>query len=298
MIGARERFRSILARNTCTPAAPIFDPLSARIADVLGWEVCKLSGSVGKFANLAVPDGLPLANMSDLADVCLRINRVANACLIADADEGGGNALTVMRTVRDLEAAGVCAIEIEDNLVPSRFPEPSGNLQKVASRHSEMISTQEQVGKLRAAVAARRDPETMIVARTSALDELPLHEALERIRAYSDAGVEALMLPNVPNGRADIEAVNKVTRLPLFVLRLPPDAVADAAFLASNRILIRYLGQSPYAMAVKAIYDSLSHLKGGGAPDDMKARQASPELLRAVDRTDEFKKWQQEFLRD
>lgn len=298
MFRARERFRSILAKGTCTPAAPIFDPLSARIADLLGWEACKLSGSVGKFANLAVPDGLPLANMSDLADVCWRIDRVANVCLIADADEGGGNALTIMRTVRDLEAAGVCAIEIEDNRVPSRFPEPSGILQRVPSRHSEMISKEEQVGKLAAAVAARRDPGTMIVARTSALDEFPLQEALERIRAYSATGVEALMLPNVPNGLADLEAVSKVTHLPLFVLRLPPDAVADPAFLASNKVLIRYLGQAPYAMAVKAIYDSLKHLKEGGAPDDLKARQASAELLRVVDRTDEFKKWQQEFLRD
>lgn len=298
MIRARERFRSILAKGTCTPAAPIFDPLSARIADLLGWEVCKLSGSVGKFANLAVPDGLPLANMSDLADVCARINRAANVCLIADADDGGGNALTIMRTVRDLEAAGVCAIEIEDNRVPSRFPEPEGNPQKQPSRHSEMISAEEQVGKLKAAIAARRDPGTMIVARTSALDELPLQDALERVRAYSDSGAEALMLPNLPNGRADIEAISKVARLPLFVLRLPADAVADPAFLAANKVRIRYLGQSPYAMAVKAIYDSLKHLKQGGAPDDLKARQASGELLRMVDRTDEFKQWQQWFLRD
>ena len=90
MVRARERFRTMLSTGACTPAAPIFDPLSARIADMLGWEVCKLSGSVGKFANLAVPDGLPLANMSDLADVCARISRVADVCLIADADDGGG----------------------------------------------------------------------------------------------------------------------------------------------------------------------------------------------------------------
>ena len=60
MSKARERFRHILARPACTPAAPVFDPLSARIADMLGWEVCKLSGSVGKFANLAVPDGVQI----------------------------------------------------------------------------------------------------------------------------------------------------------------------------------------------------------------------------------------------
>ena len=80
-----------------------------------------------------------------------------------------------------------------------------------------VAASAEQVGKLRAAVAARRDPATMIVARTSALDEEPLPEALERIRAYSETGADALMFPNVPRGRADTEAVSKVTRLPLFV---------------------------------------------------------------------------------
>jgi len=291
---ARERFRQLLARGTCMPAAPVFDALSARIAELQGWEVCKLSGSVAKFASLAVPDGLPLANMSDLADVCQRIHRAADVCLIVDADEAGGNALTVKRTVVDLEATGVCAIEIEDNLVPSRFPQPG----KVARRHEEMIPLAEQVGKLRAAVAARRDPATMIVARTSALDEEPLPKALERIRAYSETGAEALMFPNVPHGRADIEAVSKVTRLPLFVLRLPADAAADAAWLKQHNILIRYVGQAPYAMAVKAIYDGFAHLKEGGAPEALKDRLASPDILCAVDRTEEFKAWQQDYLKD
>ena len=294
MAPARERFRSILARRACVPAAPVFDPLSARIAEVQGWEVCKLSGSVAKFASLAVPDGIPLANMSDLADICQRISRAADVCLIVDADEGGGNALTVRRTVGDLEAAGVCAIEIEDNLIPARFPEPG----QTVRRHAEMIPLAEQVGKLRAAVAARRDPATMIVARTSALDEEPLSEALERIRAYSETGAEALMFPNVPRGRADIEAVSKITRLPLFVLRLPREAEADAAWLTRHNVLIRYVGQAPYAMAVKAIYDGFAHLKEGGAPDALKDRLASPEILRAVDRTEEFRKWQRDYLKD
>lgn len=129
----------------------------------------------------------------------------------------------------------------------------------------------------------------MIVARTSALD---------RIRAYSGTGVEALMFPNLPNGRASIEAISKATRLPLFLLRMPADAVADSAFLAANRVLIRYVEQSQYAMAVKALHDGLKHLKDGGEPTELKPRQASAELLRTVDRTEEFRKWQREYLKD
>lgn len=291
MSKARERLREVLSRPVCTPAAPIFDPLSARIADLLGWEVCKLSGSVGKFANLAVPDGVPLSNMSDLVDVCWRINRVADVPLIADADEGGGNALNVMRTVRELEAAGVAAIEIEDNLVPRRFG--AG-----ASRHSLMVSKEEQVGKLRAAVAARRDPTTVIVARTSALSELPLEEAQDRIRAYSQTGAEAIMLPGLRQGRADVQAAHQATHLPLCVLGLPPDAVQDQAFLVAQGVRIRFLGQPTYGMAVKAIYDSLKHLKDGEAPEELRDRQASAELLRAVDRTQELMEWEQRYVKE
>ena len=117
---ARENFRRVIAQDTCTLSANIFDPLSARIANMLGYEICVLSGSVGKVANLGVPDGV-LTNMSDVVDHCRRITRIADVSLMVDAEDGFGNAVNVVRTVRELEAAGVSAIEIEDNFVPKRF---------------------------------------------------------------------------------------------------------------------------------------------------------------------------------
>ena len=290
MATARERFRQILARPECTRAAPVFDPLSARIADMLGWEVCKLSGSVGKFANLAVPDGVPLANISDLVDLCWRINRVSDMCLIADADEGGGNAMNVYRTVRELEATGVVAIELEDNRVPSRFGEAE-------SRHALMVPLDEHVDKLKAAVEARRDPATVIVARTLALAQLPLDQALERIHAYSETGAEAIMLPRLPRGRADIEALHRTTSLPLFVLGAPPDDDSAPGFLAAHGVRIFFLGLSIYAMTVKTLHDGLKHLKDGGSPAALKDRSAAQELIEAVNRTDEFKRWQERFMK-
>ena len=120
MSRAREQFRSVISRPTCTLAANIFDPLSARIAHMLEYEVCVLSGSVGKVANLAVPDGV-LANMSDVVDHCRRITRIADVSLMVDAEDGFGNAVNAARTVREMEAAGVSAIEIEDNFVPKHI---------------------------------------------------------------------------------------------------------------------------------------------------------------------------------
>jgi carboxyvinyl-carboxyphosphonate phosphorylmutase len=284
MSQARERFRSVLSRPECTLAANIFDPLSARIAYMLGYEVCVLSGSVGKVANLGVPD-IVLSTMADVVDHCRRITRIADVSLMVDAEDGFGNAVNVRRTVKEMEAAGVSAIEIEDNVVPRRFNVANPGL----------VSTEEQVGKLRAAVAARTDPTTVIVARTSALAQCPLEESLDRIRAYSETGAEALMLVGLRGGRDDIRAVHQVTSLPLCVLSPPPDARNDSRFLATNGVRVLMLGNPTFAIAVKAIHDGLKHLKDGGTLEDLRDVQASPELLRAVNQTEEFIQWQREY---
>ena len=285
MSGTRERFRQVISRDTCTLAANIFDPLSARIAHMLEYEVCVLSGSVGKVANLAVPD-IVLSNMSDVVDHCRRITRIAEVSLMVDAEDGFGNAVNVVRTVREMEAVGVSAIEIEDNFVPKRFNVANPGL----------VSKEEQVGKLQAAAAARTDPTTVIVARSAALGECPLEEALERIAAYSETGAEAVMLTGVKE-REQLAAVHQVTPLPLCVLSPPVEVRNDAAFLAANGVRILMLGNPTFAVAVKAIYDSLKYLKEGGALEDLREWQAPPDLLRLVNRTDEFLQLQEEYLR-
>jgi carboxyvinyl-carboxyphosphonate phosphorylmutase len=284
MSSARERFREVLSRETCTLAANIFDPLSARIAHLLEYEVCVLSGSVGKVANLGVPD-IVLSNMSDVVDHCRRITRMADVSLMVDAEDGFGNAVNVSRTVREMEAAGVSAIEIEDNVVPKHFNVANPGL----------VSTREQVGKLKAAVAARTDPTTVIVARSAALGECSLEEAQERINAYSATGAEAVMLTGCRGGE-QLQAIHQVTTLPLCVLSPPADVRNDPNFLATNGVRILMLGNPTFAVAVRAIHDTLKHLKEGYALEDLVERQASPDLLRAVNRTDEFITLQEQYL--
>jgi oxaloacetate decarboxylase len=285
MSRARERFRQVLSRPTCTVAANIFDPLSARIAYMLDYEICFLSGSVGKVANLGVPD-IVLYNLSDAVDHCRRITRMADVSLMVDGEDGFGNAVNVIRTVKELEAAGVSAIEIEDNIAPERFNAHDPGL------HSK----EEQVGKLEAAVAARTDPTTVIVARTAALTYGSLDEALERMRAYAQTGVEAIRLVGLRT-RAQLEAVHQATSLPLTVLSPPPDLLHDRAFLAAHGVRVLMLGNPAFAVAVKALYECFKHLKAGGAVEDLADQQASADLLRAVNRTEEFLHWQQRYLR-
>jgi carboxyvinyl-carboxyphosphonate phosphorylmutase len=282
---ARERFRTVLSRPDCTLAANIFDPLSARIAHMLDYEVCFLSGSVHKVANLAMPDTV-LVNMSDLVDVCRRITRIADVSLMHDGEDGFGNAVNVVRSVKELEAAGVAAIEIEDAIPPTQFNQKSLGL----------FSQAEQMGKLEAAVAARTDPMTVIVARTTALAEFPLEEALERIKAYSQTGVEAIRLAGLKT-REQLEAVHQATSLPLTVLSPPDNMMDDMDFLAANGVSIVMAGNPALGMAIQAIYDSFKHLKDGGSVADLAPREANAELIRQVNRTDEFIQLQEQYLR-
>jgi len=282
----REKFRQVLARDTCTLAANIFDPLSARIAHMLEYEVCVLSGSVGKVANLGVPD-IVLTNMSDVVDHCRRITRIADVSLMVDAEDGFGNAVNVMRTVRELEAVGVAGIEIEDNFVPKKF-----NIQNPG-----LITKEEQVGKLKAAVAARVDPTTVIVARSAAFGLVPLDEALDRLSDYSQTGADAVMLTGVQS-KEQIKAAHGATTLPITILNPPIEARNDSAFLAANGVRLLMLGNPTFAVAVKAIYDSYQHLQDGGAMEDLADRQAPSELLRAVNRTNEFIQLQDEYVQD
>ena len=116
------------------------------------------------------------------------------------------------------------------------------------------------------------------------------------MRAYAQTGVEAIRLVGL-RARSQLEAVHQETSLPLTVLSPPPDLLHDRAFLAAHGVRVLMLGNPAFAMAVKAIYDGFKHVKDGGAVEDLADQQASADLLRAVNWTDEFLHWQQRYVR-
>ena len=269
---SRIRLRQLLTGDyTCTWVAPIFDTISARIAESMGWEVCKLSSSTLKAVNFGLPDQVKnVTNTGDFADVVRRIRRVAPSISLAiDIDDAGGTRLAVWRTVRELEAAGITSLEIEDRVYGERLESMSN------SENTVFHSVEEQVALYKTALDAREDPNTVIIARTASYADLqnpsplPRDAALERIRAYAATGVDGFYLPGEPQHiRADIEAVHSVTDLPLLVLRMPADVYKDEAFLRRNNVRLRYLGQPVLHMATRAIYDSLKSLQDGGTGTD------------------------------
>src|SRR5258708_5696574 len=154
----RTRFRAILAGERCIHPGSVFDPLSARIAEDLGFEIGMFAGSVASLAVLGAPD-LIVLTLTEFAAQAYRINRAGNLPLLVDADHGYGNALNVKRTVEELETAGVAALTIEDTVLPRPFGD--GKL--------TLTSIEEGAGKMRAALSGRQDPALVIAGRTGAL---------------------------------------------------------------------------------------------------------------------------------
>ena len=152
----RERFRAVLAGNQCVYPASVFDPISARIAEDLGFEVGMLAGSIASGTVLGAPD-LVVLTLTEFAQQIHRICRAGNLSLMVDADHGYGNALSVMRTVEELETAGVACLTIEDTVLPTSFGNADG---------AQLISLEEGVGRVGVEVAVGEDdPERGIFQR-------------------------------------------------------------------------------------------------------------------------------------
>ena len=188
----RDRLRAILNGSECIRPASVFDPLSARIAEHLGFELGLFAGSTASLTVLGAPD-LVLLTASEFAQQAQRVCRATNIPVLVDADHGYGNALNVARTVEELATVGVAAATIEDTILPTPF----GSGGKPA-----LISLEEGVGKMRAALAGRPDPAFAVVGRTSAPMISSLADTIERLRAYERAGVDALFIVGLEASRS------------------------------------------------------------------------------------------------
>ena len=279
----RERFRAILEGEECVHPGSAFDPISARIAEDLGFEVGMFAGSVASMTVLGAPD-LIVLTLSEFAAQAYRINRAGALPLLVDADHGYGNALNVKRTVEELETAGVAALSIED----TDLPQPFGTLGA-----TRLLSVEEGVGKMRAALAGRQDPRLVIAGRTSAPAVTGIDDAVARARAYEATGVDALFMVGL-RSREDVAAVAGEVRLPLILGGVSPE-LSDRGWLAEHGVRIALQGHQPFAAAVNAVRRTLKALRDGTPPGELEG-VPPPELMRRVTRNADYQGWMEEFL--
>ena len=279
----RERFRAILSGQRCVHPASVFDPISARIAEDLGFDLGMFAGSTASLTVIGAPD-LVLLSLTEFAAQAYRICRAAELPLLVDADHGFGNALSVKRTVEELETAGVAGLTIEDTLLPAPFGD---------SGKSRLIPVEEGVGKMRAALAGRQDPNLVISGRTSAIAITGLDDALVRIRAYEAAGVDAIFLVGAKT-REQLAAVSSTVKIPL-LLGNATGELEDLDYLSAKHVRVCLQGHLPFMASVRAVYETLKALRNGAPPKQI-TDVASNDLMRQVTRDADYKHWAKEFL--
>jgi oxaloacetate decarboxylase len=278
----REALRLILTGSTCIRPGSVYDAVSIRIAEDLGFEVGMFGGSVASLAVLGDPD-IALITLTELAEQMRRMSRAASLPVLVDADHGYGNAMNVRRTIEELETAGAAGLTIEDTLLPQAFGQ-SG---------TQLIPLEEGVGKMKAALDARGDPTLVIMARTGAASISGLDDAITRAIAYEGTGVDALFLTGI-RMHSELEAIAAATKLPI-VLGGAPEEMADPDYLANQRVRIALQGHAPFAAATQAVYATLKALREGLPPKNLKGL-ASSELTGRATREADVKARLAEFL--
>lgn len=192
----RRRLRQLITAGEPLVAPGAYDALSARLVEQAGFAAVYMTG-FGSTASLIGRPDVGLLSGTEMVGNATRIVSAVDVPVIADADTGYGNAINVVRTVRGYEQAGVAAIHLEDQVMPKKC----GHL-----RGKAVITREEMVGKIRAAAAARTDPDFTLIARTDAAAVHGLDDALDRARAYADAGADVLFV-EAPTSEQDIARV-------------------------------------------------------------------------------------------
>lgn len=276
---ARARLGAILAGDACIRPVSVFDPISARIAESIGFEAGMYAGSVSSLVVLGAPD-IILLTLTEFAAQARRICRASQIPLICDADHGYGNALNVMRTIEELEAAGVAGLTVEDTDLPRPF----------GAAKARPISLKEGVGKVKAALAARSDPVLKVFARTGALAMTGLDDMLERLRAYQDTGCDGVFLTGAKS-KPEIEAIAKTARVPILLGAIGKD-IDDTAFLGDHGVRIALMGHQPFMAAVEAIRQTMQAQRDGKSLPAL----ASGATMAAVTREADYAAWTAEYL--
>lgn len=269
--------RELLETPGITMSVAAHDALLARLVEKAGFKMIGISGNAVAASYLGMPD-MGFLNLTDMADVARRIAGAVNIPVMVDADTGYGNAMQIIRTVREFEQAGVAGIVIEDQVDYKKC-------RMVEAKHP-VIPAEEHAAKLHAACRARNDPDFVIAARTDAAADHGLEEAIRRARLYAEAGADVLDIEVA--GTPDEVAQISRARLPV-----PLKANMDegkqlwrndfSALEAAGYKIAAYPGTLRYAV-VRAVNEALSHLARERSTVGLRDRMATvKEYFDAVD---------------
>jgi 2,3-dimethylmalate lyase len=257
----RSSLPDLLGGGEMVLAPGCYDALGARLVEEAGFPAAYMTGFGTAASRLGRPD-VGLLTLTEMADNARRIAHAVEIPVIADADTGYGNPINVIRTVQEYEAAGIAAIHIEDQVMPKKCGHMEGK---------ELIAAGEMVAKVEAAVAARQSPSFLIIARTDARAPEGLDAAIERARAYRQAGADVLFI-EAPQSVAEIETIASTFEdVPLLFNyaeggKTPPVSHAQLRRLGFSIVIFPI---STLLTATAAIRAALAQIKADGTPIEL-----------------------------
>ncbi len=259
--------RKLLESGSVVRVPGVYDGLTARIAQQAGFAAVGFSGNAVAASMLGVPD-IGVLGMAEVVEHAGRIARNLSIPVFCDADTGYGGVLNVVRTVREFEASGVAGIHIEDQVTPKRCG--------LLPQGIPVISSEEMVLKMRAAVDARRSRDFVIIARTDAKSMHGLEDAAARGRASIEAGADAVIVMGA-NTPEELRYVADVVRAPLVAViqETPPTTLlTDEVLNATGCAFAFHAGVVRYAV-VKAVHDAMVALHRDHNTEAVRERMAS-----------------------
>ena len=286
-MSARKKLRELLARRNLLVAPGAFDGLSARLVEQAGFETVYLSG--GAVARSAALPDLGLMTMSEVIERARQVVAAVKIPVLADADTGYGNALSVVRTVREFERAGVAAIHIEDQVTPKRCGHLDGK---------EVIPQEEMKDKIRAALEARSDPDFIVIARTDARAVNGLDDAIARARAFVALGADAAFV-EAAESEAELEKIARELKdVPLIVnmTRGGKTPLLPASRLEAMGYRVAIYPSDTQRAAMKAMQETLAVLKRDGSTDAMDDKMVSFKERDRIAGLEEWEKVEKDYL--
>lgn len=281
-------FRELLQGDDIIVMPGAFDAMSARLIEETGFQAMLATGAGISNAQLGWAD-VGLTTMTEVAQAVARMADVTNIPILADADTGYGNAINLIRTVREFERAGAAAIQVEDQVAPKKCGHFAGK---------QVISKEEMVNKIKAIVDTRQNPDFVIVARTDARAVHGIHDAIERAHAYAEAGADVTF----------VEAPRSVEELKLITRELK--GIPQMANMVEGGLTPLYSAQELQEMgfkimicantalraAVKGIKTALGLLRREGTQANLGDLICSWEERQALFKLPEIKQLEEKYL--
>ncbi len=282
-----KKFQELLNQRGSFILPGAYDSMSARLIEEIGFKSIYATGAGISNAQLGWAD-VGLTSLKEVVDIVTRMADVTTIPIVVDADTGFGNAINVMRTVREFERAGVAAIQMEDQVSPKKCGHFNGK---------DVISKGEMIGKIKAAVDTRQDEKLTIIARTDALAVNGIEDALERAHAYAEAGADVIFV----EAPTTIEQLKQITssltgipqiinlveggKTPLISLN-EAEEIGFKIMLCANTVL---------RSAIKGITESLKRLQADGSQENIHNLICTWEERQSLFKLDQIKEWEDKY---